>query len=948
MVDRVGQQFGNYRLVRLLGEGGFAEVYLGEHVQLYTQAAIKVLHTQLTSDDVEKFSIEAGKIARLIHPHIVRVLDFGVEDKTPYLVMDYAPNGTLRQRYHRGTPLVLSIVIDYVKQVADALQFAHNQKLIHRDIKPENMLLGQNNEILLSDFGIAIAAQSSRYQSAQDMAGTIAYMAPEQIQAHPLPASDQYSLGVVVYEWLTGDLPFHGSFNEVVIKYTPVSPPPLREKVPTIPSEVEQVVLTALAKDPKERFLTIQAFATALEQASSSTIIHSHIPLIPPSPQGTLSPGDVSSPGYSNTSVPAPPTTAGSSIPTSSPSSPILTPQAILRDGGNRGIYGQHPTELVDQISGFTQISRKQKSPKFGLVIGISLLLLALLGSSFFLYTNGIFPFSKNGNGSGGGSSSGTPTAAAKAPASQQIFRFAQPVSDLATLDPAQPTDIYSAEAVYAVFTGLVSLNDKLEVVPQMAANYTHSSDDLTWTLHLKQGLQFSDGTPITSHDVVYSIDRALSPQVFSLNGVSLTYLGLIKDSDKRVAGKISTIINDSLLTPDDNTVVIKLNKPGAYFLEALTYPTSFVVEKSVIDKYGLKFVDHLSDNGGQGGAGPFVVQSWNHNKNITFVPNPRYYGPEPQLSQLQFVFYKSTKTQYEVYQAGQIDATTGIPSENLQRAETTKEFVKVPQLSIQYFAMNYLVKPFDNIHIRQAFSLALNRDVINSAIFKGAYVPSCHIVPNGMPGYNPNLTCPGGGPTSGDQNKAKQLFQQGMQEEGLTTFPSITLTYANGDPDTDNMITTARQMWQTILGVDIKPNAIDYNQLVTDLNTTINNPKGLQMWQIGWIADYPDPQDWTTLQFDKGSPNNNTNYGQNGATDSAQQQQLQQQLEQADVTADSTQRFQMYNQAEQQLVNDVAWMSVFQEAATRLVKSYVVGLTFNATDLRPPGDWANVYIAVH
>jgi oligopeptide transport system substrate-binding protein len=372
------------------------------------------------------------------------------------------------------------------------------------------------------------------------------------------------------------------------------------------------------------------------------------------------------------------------------------------------------------------------------------------------------------------------------------------------------------------------------------------------------------------------------------------------------------------------------------------------VVEKKLIDQYGLKFTDHLADNGGQGTDGPFVVQSWNHNKNIIFVPNPKYYGQKPQLSQLQFVFYKSYKTQYEVYQANQIDATNNLPSENRQQAEQSKEYVKIPQLTIQYIAMNYLVKPFDNIHIRQAFSLALNRDVINTAIFKGAYAPSCHIVPQGMPGYSPNLTCPGGASTQGDPTKAKQLLQQGMQEEGLTTFPSIALTYPNGDPDTDNLITTARQMWQTVLGVDIKPNAIDFNQLVTDLNSTVNNPKGLQMWQIGWIADYPDAQDWTTLQFDKGSPNNNVNYGQNSATDAATQQQIQQQLEQADVTADPTQRLQMYNQAEQQLVNDVAWLSIYQQYTTRLVKSYVVGLKFNAADLVPPDDWVNVYIAAH
>src|SRR5947209_8133630 len=254
MTDRVGQQLGNYRLIQLLGEGGFAEVYLGEHIYLGTQAAIKVLYTQLTSDDVDKFRTEARTIARLIHPHIVRVLDFGVERKTPFLVMDYAPNGTLRQRHPKGTSLPLATIVSYVKQVADALQYAHDEKVIHRDIKPENILLGRRNEVLLSDFGIATVAQSSRYQSTQDVIGTVAYMAPEQIQGKPRPASDQYSLGIVVYEWLSGDRPFQGSFTELCTQHMFASPASLQQKRSTISPEVEQVVQTALAKDPHQRW----------------------------------------------------------------------------------------------------------------------------------------------------------------------------------------------------------------------------------------------------------------------------------------------------------------------------------------------------------------------------------------------------------------------------------------------------------------------------------------------------------------------------------------------------------------------------------------------------------------------------------------------------------------------------------------------------------------------
>jgi eukaryotic-like serine/threonine-protein kinase len=266
--NHVGEQLGNYRLMRLLGEGGFAEVYLGEHIHLGTQAAVKVLHARLTNENVDAFRTEARTIARLVHPHVVRVLDFGVQDKTPFLVMHYAANGTLRSLYPKGASLPIRTIVMYIKQVADALQYAHDEKLVHRDVKPENMLVSGRNEVLLSDFGIALVAQSSRQQSTQEAIGTVAYMSPEQIQGKPRPASDQYSLGIVVYEWLCGDRPFHGTFTELCTQHMFAPPPPLREKMPSISPDIEYVVMTALAKDPRQRFANVRAFATALEQAS--------------------------------------------------------------------------------------------------------------------------------------------------------------------------------------------------------------------------------------------------------------------------------------------------------------------------------------------------------------------------------------------------------------------------------------------------------------------------------------------------------------------------------------------------------------------------------------------------------------------------------------------------------------------------------------------------------
>ncbi len=266
-MDRVGQQLGNYRLIRSLGSGGFADVYLGEHIYLKTLAAIKILQTRLAQNDLQVFLAEARTIANLTNRNIVQVLEFGVEKDTPFLVMTYAPNGTLRQRHPSGSRLSTSEVVSYIKQVTDALQYAHERKIIHRDVKPENMLIGQNSDILLSDFGIAVVAQSSRY-SGQEVGGTAAYMAPEQLQGRAIPASDQYALAVTAYEWLTGERPFKGSFAEIYGQHLSTPPPSLRQKVPSLPPPVEQVILIALNKDPQQRFPSIQAFANALAQAS--------------------------------------------------------------------------------------------------------------------------------------------------------------------------------------------------------------------------------------------------------------------------------------------------------------------------------------------------------------------------------------------------------------------------------------------------------------------------------------------------------------------------------------------------------------------------------------------------------------------------------------------------------------------------------------------------------
>jgi len=269
--NRVGEVFADYRLNYLLAQGESADIYFGEDLRLRNEVVIKLLSTRLTGQEEEDFLNEARTVARLHHPHILRLLDFGVEDGIPYLVTDHASRGNLR--FSKGDHVPLATVVSYVEQVAEALQYAHGKGMIHRNIKPENLLRGEDNEVLLTDFGSTLVTQRSSSQVQGSLPDNLIYMAPELLQGNPSPASDQYALGVVVYEWLAGDFPtLQGSLARVasqsVLVLTPSTPQP--GKLTTVSSEVEQVVLTALAQDPRKRFASVQAFANALGQAFQS------------------------------------------------------------------------------------------------------------------------------------------------------------------------------------------------------------------------------------------------------------------------------------------------------------------------------------------------------------------------------------------------------------------------------------------------------------------------------------------------------------------------------------------------------------------------------------------------------------------------------------------------------------------------------------------------------
>jgi len=551
----------------------------------------------------------------------------------------------------------------------------------------------------------------------------------------------------------------------------------------------------------------------------------------------------------------------------------------------------------------------------------------------------------------GAGGTTSTPVAVhTKAAQSQQILISGAEVgtTDILSFDPALAPDTFSAYAIDNIFTGLVQLGDDLKVHPQLASSYQVSPDNLTYTFTLRPNLMFSDGTPLTSADVVYSMDRALQPATQS--GTGPYYLRYIKDASKLAAGSIKTIIGDSLLAPNPNTVVVKAASPVAFFIQSLTYPASYVVEKSVVTKYGKNWTDHLADNGGQGGDGPFKVEEYTHNKQIVFVPNPNYYGPKPQLQKVVFPFYKKQDTGYPAYQADQLDDTP-IPTTVLATARTHPDYHTAPFLAIDYYTMNYLQKPFDVTSCRQAFALAINKDLIVKTVWQNSIIATNHIVPQGQYGYDPNLKGPDGTTsTAGNPNMAKSLEQQCMTTQGYASaanFPPITLTYSSaGSQAARNEVAAMQQMWQTVLGISVKTDDIEINKLFADESLGSANP--LQFYTgPAWIADYPDPEDWTTLQFDKGASQNSMSFGQNHGPDAAAQQAVQAEMEAADLlTGDPNARLAAYNKIEQELVNFVAWFPMEQQESNLLIKPCVQGRVLNAFGLTPPDDWNNIYIS--
>ena len=266
---------GRYKVVSRLGTGGMADVFLAEDQQLGRKVALKLLHRRFAEDPgfVERFRREAQAAAGLQHPNVVSVYDRGAFDGTYYIAMEYLPGRSLKQLIRDEAPLDPVRAIDITIQILKAARFAHRRGVIHRDLKPHNVIVDDADHAKVTDFGIARAGASDMTETGSIM-GTAQYLSPEQAQGHAVSAgSDLYSIAVVLYEMLTGRVPFDAdSAVTIALKHVSEAPPPPTIINPSVPAELEQVVMWALNKNPADRPANADQFIAALEQAKAAIL----------------------------------------------------------------------------------------------------------------------------------------------------------------------------------------------------------------------------------------------------------------------------------------------------------------------------------------------------------------------------------------------------------------------------------------------------------------------------------------------------------------------------------------------------------------------------------------------------------------------------------------------------------------------------------------------------
>lgn len=506
---------------------------------------------------------------------------------------------------------------------------------------------------------------------------------------------------------------------------------------------------------------------------------------------------------------------------------------------------------------------------------------------------------------------SGTPQRAAK-----QVLTLPNVgTTDVNVIDPSQGPDANSNLADNMIYSGLVRTDKNLNVQPDQAT-WQASSDNKVFTFTLNPNVKFSDGTPVTANDYVYTWTRALLPKIKS--PVASFFEAPIAGSDEVAAGKTTTL--SGLKALDAHTLQVTLKQPTPYFLEALTNALFFPLNQHVINQYGEgKWTDNVA--GSPVGTGPFMVKQWAHNTKMVLVPNPNYYGKKTGLTEVDMVFVDDPVTAFKSFRAGQYDLVWNLGVEDQITAKSSPGFTKVPLLQTDLLFFGNTQPPFNRSEVRQAFAYAIDKQTLANNVFKGSVTPAPTIIPPGMPGYQPNYSG-----LSYDKSRAKSLLQSIYPD--VTKVPPITFSYPSSQVSSLEA-QALQQMWQSALGVLVKLRPVELN--------AYNDETAKHQVQFGftqWGADFPDPYDWLTLNLYSTASNNN------GQWKNADFDRL---VTEAEAKA-GDERISLYNQAEQIAITDVGWLPLDHQAMAAVIPPQVHGVTLNGGGLYF-GDWSDVYL---
>lgn len=469
------------------------------------------------------------------------------------------------------------------------------------------------------------------------------------------------------------------------------------------------------------------------------------------------------------------------------------------------------------------------------------------------------------------------------------------------TLDPAVASEANSHGYVTQIFGGLVKLDDNLEPAPDIAEKWEISPDFKTYTFYLRQDAVFHDGRKVTAADIKYSWERAAAPATGSQ--VAGTYLGDISGVTDVIAGKTKDIAGVEVL--DDYTLRVTINEPRSYFLAKLTYPTAFVVDKTNVAKGSNWW---LKPNG----TGPFKLKEWQQNSLFVLERNDKFHGQVAGVERVEFQLWAGVPM--NMYEMGQIDvAETNVVY--IDRVTDTsgpfyKELQITPELSFSYLGFNTTRPPFDDINVRKAFTLTLDKNKIISLVFRDLVQRANGILPPGIPGYNEAIKG-----LEYDVNQARQLIAASKYET-VSNLPPITLTTSGYGGAVSTVLQAMVVQWRENLGVEVTIRQLEPDWYIYNLKAEKD-----EIFDMGWIADYPHPQDFLEVLFNTGAENNFAEYS-NPAIDAM--------LDKAGAETDELKSLDMYRQVEQMLVDDAACLPLWFGQNYILVKPYVKNYVLN------------------